>query len=61
MGPGPMGGGNRGGFFDPERQAATKLTVKAILETLSPTQRSKWDELIGPPFESQPLRNVPEL
>ncbi len=53
---GPMGGGNRGGFFDQERQAATKLTVKAILETLSPTQRLKWDELIGPPFEPQPQR-----
>lgn len=56
---GPMFGGNRGGFFNRERQAVTKLTVNAILETLNPTQRATWEKLIGPPFEPQMLNDSP--
>ncbi len=37
-------------WFEMARSAATQNTVKHILDILTPTQRAKWDELVGEPF-----------
>jgi hypothetical protein len=39
---------------DMERAAVTRNTVNHILEILTPEQRTKWDELVGPPFNPRP-------
>ena len=68
-GPGHPGGPDGGppptrGDFDGPRQArppremyrsaATQNTVRHILEILTPSQRAKWDELVGEPFDPRP-------
>lgn len=50
--PVPENSGNRGRLqFERARSATTQNTMKHILEVLTPLQRSKWNELIGKPFD----------